>query len=182
MRTGSKWRRRGFLSSQPRSWGICSRHHLRWNFPSYITEWNVSESLIGIFYIWHCHFLFSVFLENAASGERSGYLLLISLQKTGGEKLTINFFWQVLEDGVSQRAREIKIRLLWNKTGKPGMRSTEADSVLTLESECWTVSPSWWNWTGIPPPIFEWKSGKQNQDEHQMWPAPLPPRCQVTSE
>lgn len=44
------------------------------------------QSLIGIAQIWSCHFLFSVFAENAAPGERSEYQLLISPLKTGGEK------------------------------------------------------------------------------------------------
>lgn len=65
--------------------------------PSALSDMHL-ESLVGVFYICCCHFLFSAFLENATPGERPEYLLLISPLKTGkGKKLTINCFRQVLE-------------------------------------------------------------------------------------
>lgn len=84
-----KWRKRGCLPSQPSSSSIWSLCHLHWHFPSFNPEWNVSWKCdTGIFYLWCCHFLFSIFLENTTSGERSGYLPLISPLKTGRGKRT----------------------------------------------------------------------------------------------
>lgn len=161
-----KWRKGGICPPQQSSSSIWSLCYLHWHFPSLITEWNVSWQSNRYFLpLMLLLSLFCLARKCNIRGEVWIFTINFSSEKKVGGKLTINCFWQLLKEVISQSAGESRIWLLWNKTGKWGLGSREVDFVLAQEFKHGAVSPS--QGDQHPFSVHGWRSVWKNQAAHQ---------------